>query len=118
MLLHVPAGTYLHASPWRSRCAVPVQDDCAVWQSVLPALAIPSHCSTATVGGDAGSRCAMGGSGRRSAVAPAVTSRTWRGGRLFFLLRCRIEPSWGFSDAPFRHRAAHEREGSQTPPAH
>src|SRR5262245_22283556 len=39
-------------------------------------------------------------------------------GQAFFLLCCRIEPSWGFSDAPLRHRAAREREGSQTPTAH
>src|SRR5713226_7608164 len=37
----VPLGTYTQASPCLSRLDVPAQEELAVWQSFLPALASP-----------------------------------------------------------------------------
>src|SRR5260221_4571306 len=42
---HVPLGTLSQASVWAVFLDVPAQDEVAVWQSFLPALAMPKHFS-------------------------------------------------------------------------
>src|SRR5262245_63463685 len=44
---HVPLGTLSHASCAASFLDVPAHDEVAVWQSFLPALAMPKHFSVA-----------------------------------------------------------------------
>src|SRR5215468_771031 len=45
ILSQVPLGTAIQASVWASFLDVPAQDEPAVWQSFLPALATPKHFS-------------------------------------------------------------------------
>src|SRR5215831_8967617 len=62
----VPLGTLSQASVWASFFEVPAHDELAVWQSFLPALAMPKHFSVA---GACACACAASSSALLSAAA-------------------------------------------------